>query len=275
MKFAMCNEFCVDWPVDRICKLAVDTGYDGIEFAPFTLAKDVYGITSAQRRDIRKMVSDHGLETVGLHWLLAKTDHLKLHINHPDEAVRERTLEYYRELIACCAEMGGTRMIHGSPGQRAVIEGESYEDTWQRTVDFFASVGPVAQEHGIILCVEPLAKNECTFITTKDEAVQLIEQVDHPNVGLILDCKAMCADVKPIPQLVKEAAEYLRHFHANDDTKSYPGTGTVDFTAALKALADIDYPDWVSIEVFDFNPPPEQIAREGLEHLKASLAEIA
>jgi len=39
MKLAMCNEFCEGWTLDEVCRLAADAGYDGVEIAPFTLAK--------------------------------------------------------------------------------------------------------------------------------------------------------------------------------------------------------------------------------------------
>ena len=44
MKFAMCNEFCDGWPLEDALKLARDTGYHGVEVAPYTLADDVRDI---------------------------------------------------------------------------------------------------------------------------------------------------------------------------------------------------------------------------------------
>ena len=42
------------------------------------------------------MVEDAGLETIGLHWLLAKTE--GLHLTSPDPAVRRRTADYLEGL---------------------------------------------------------------------------------------------------------------------------------------------------------------------------------
>ena len=74
MKFAICNETFQDRSFFEQCQAAEATGYTGIEIAPFTLSDDIARITEAEISDYRKAASDHGLEIVGLHWLLAKTE---------------------------------------------------------------------------------------------------------------------------------------------------------------------------------------------------------
>ncbi len=74
MKFAICNENFQDWPLDRACDFAAECGYRGIEIAPFTLAQRAGDVSPRQRIEISRAVRAAGLEVVGLHWLLAKTD---------------------------------------------------------------------------------------------------------------------------------------------------------------------------------------------------------
>jgi sugar phosphate isomerase/epimerase len=50
-----------------------------------------------------------------------------------------------------------------------------------------------------------------------------------------------------------------------------PGFGDVDFKPILRTLKEVGYNGYVSVEVFDFKPDPETIARESLRYLKASL----
>ena len=189
MKYAMCNELCEDWKIAEVFRLAAEVGYEGVEIAPFTIAESVAEISQEERRRIRASAKDHGVRVAGLHWLLASPK--GLYTNHPDAALREKTRRYFEELIHFCADLGGARMVIGSPKQRDVIEGESYEDTWKRTVDFYRQVSPVAGDCDVVLGMEPLGRRDTNFLNTKDEVIRLIEEVSHANFRLTLDCKAM------------------------------------------------------------------------------------
>jgi sugar phosphate isomerase/epimerase len=101
MRFAICNETFQDWPLTRAFAFSRECGYEGIEIAPFTIASDVKDISPARRAEVRDMAADDGLEVIGLHWLLAKTQ--GYHLTSPDAAVRKATSEYVKELRCSCS----------------------------------------------------------------------------------------------------------------------------------------------------------------------------
>lgn len=267
MNYAFCNELCEGFTLTETCALASRLGYDGLEFAPFTLASRMTEFTSAQRRDLKQTCADHNLDVVGLHWLLAKTE--GFHISTPDDAVRARTLDYYKALIQCCGDIGGKVMIHGSPQQRNVVPGDDPRKARDRAIEFFRGASKTAADHDVTLCLEPLGPKETDIIVTADDAAAMMDEIDSPSVALILDCKAMVAEGADLPATIRKHAARTMHFHANDDNLSYPGSGNLDFTAILAALRDAAYDRYVSIEVFDFSEGAETIARQGLAHLKA------
>jgi len=268
MKFAMCNELCQPPELARSCRLAADAGYDGLEIAPFTLAESVLDIGPSQRDEIRRTAADHGLEIVGLHWLLASPE--GMHLNSPDPRVRQSTVDYLRAEIDLCADLGGRTLVFGSPRQRNVLDGQDRQEVWERTAAAFRHLGARAEARSVVLCVEPLGASETNFIRTAAEARSFIEAVDSPAVKLVLDVKAMCEDEEPIPDIVRRSARWLEHFHANDGNRQGPGFGDTDFAPIAGALREIGYDGWVSVEVFDLSAGPETIAPESLRYLKHS-----
>jgi sugar phosphate isomerase/epimerase len=97
----------------------------------------------------------------------------------------------------------------------------------------------------------------------------LLDRLNHPNFVLHLDVKAMAADEAPAPELIRRHAARTGHFHANDSNRRGPGFGDTDFVPIFRALREVSYPGWVSVEVFDYSPNPETIARESLRYMRA------
>src|SRR5712692_2925362 len=105
MRYAICNEVFEGWEHARVCRLVAELGYTGLELAPFTLAPRITDVHVEQRRLLRRQAEDSGVQIIGLHWLLAKTE--GLHITSPDEAVRRATADYLVELARACRDLGG------------------------------------------------------------------------------------------------------------------------------------------------------------------------
>jgi sugar phosphate isomerase/epimerase len=269
VRFAICNELFEGWDFARVCRFVKDTGYDGLELAPFTLAATADAVTKAQRVELRRQASDAGLEIVGLHWLLARTQ--GFHLTSPDPEVRRRTSAYLMTLAELCGDLGGTVMVFGSPGQRSLLPGVSREAAMDFAAETIRGAVPAFERGGVSLCMEPLTLDETDFVNGCAEAVELIERVAHPSVVLHLDVKAMSSESTPVPDLIRRYAGRTGHFHANDPNRRGPGFGDVKFEPIFTALAEAGYNRWVSVEVFDYSPDPETIARESLHYMRACL----
>jgi sugar phosphate isomerase/epimerase len=143
-------------------------------------------------------------------------------------------------------------------------------------IEAFREAVPVAERAGVTICLEPLPPPDCTFITTTGEAIEVIEAVQHPNLRLILDVKSLAGEQAltgaTIPDIIRRTAPYVAHVRANDANMGYPGSGAIDFVPIFRALADGGYDGYVSVEVFDFSPGPETIARKSIEYLRQTHA---
>ena len=76
-------------------------GYDGVEIAPFTLNPNPADLTEADAEEIGKVTRKHGLEVVGLHWLLVQPP--GMHLTTADKFVRDRTAAFGCHLARLCA----------------------------------------------------------------------------------------------------------------------------------------------------------------------------
>ncbi|WP_152052173.1 sugar phosphate isomerase/epimerase family protein [Tautonia marina] len=271
IRFGICNELFEGWDLARTCAEVKSIGYEGIELAPFTLAPLITMLGKDRRAEIRRTIADAGLETIGLHWLLAKTE--GYHLTSPDPTVRFNTIDYLKVLIEATKDMGGSVMVFGSPKQRDIAMDVSREDGERFAVEVLQAVTDDLEAHGVELCMEPLTSEETNFLTSIDETRALIERVGHPKVTLHLDVKAMSSDPGgTVPDLIRQHAPYAGHFHANDPNLRGPGMGATDFGPIMKALVDSGYDRWVSVEVFDFTPGAEETARQSLDCLRRTLA---
>ena len=273
MRFAICNETFQDWPFDKAFVFAAELGYTGLEIAPFTINTNVYEITAQKRGEVRKQADSAGLEIIGLHWLLAKTT--GYYLTTPDDAVRKKTAEYLADLGRFCRDLGGSLMVLGSPQQRNLLPGVTHEQAMELAADCLRQAMPTLEQCGVTLAVEPLGPKDGTFLHTADLGARLCEMVASPHCRLHLDCKAMATETKPIPQILREQRRLVHHFHANDPNMRGPGMGELDFVPIFQTLAEIDYRGWVSVEVFDYTPGVEALARESMANMKKCLDKLA
>ncbi len=252
--------------MDRACGFAAECGYTGIEIAPFTLAARAGDVSYAQREAVRRQAGTAGLEVVGLHWLLAKTE--GFHLTSPDAAVCKRTADYLIELTRLCGDLGGRVMVLGSPVQRNLAEGMTKARGMDYATEVLCAVLPVLESNRVVLALEPLGPQETNFLLTAAEAVELIDRAGSPQIRLHLDCKAMATEATPIVELIHRNGQWLAHFHANDPNRQGPGFGSLDFVPIFEALKEVRYDGWVSVEVFDYAPGIERLARESIEYMR-------
>jgi D-psicose/D-tagatose/L-ribulose 3-epimerase len=201
-----------------------------------------------------------------------------------DAEVRRKTREHLQSCIKTVAETGASIMagplyspVGFLPGHRRT------NDEWRYAVECFQELGPVLQENGVTVAIEPLNRYETYFLNTAEDAVRLGKEVNHPQVGILFDTYHANIEEKSIPEAIGQAAPYLRHFHSCENDRGIPGTGNIDWTAVFGALKAANYNGWLTIESFGFSlgslsaaasiwrdlaPQAENIAFDGVKFLR-------
>ncbi|MBX3420325.1 MAG: sugar phosphate isomerase/epimerase [Pirellulaceae bacterium] len=270
MRMALCNELFQEWSWQRALELTVQCGYTGWEIAPFTLSDRPTELPSSERRRLAAQVHSAGVEVVGLHWLLAKTQ--GYHLTTSDEATRSRTADYLSQLSQLCRDLGGSLMVLGSPQQRNFDPQQmNHHRATDNAVTVLEQLLPALERHQVTLALEPLGPGEGNFWNEAAQVVQVIQRLDSPWIRLHLDVKAMSTEPQPIADVIRHNAVWMHHFHANDPNLLGPGMGDVDFQPIFAALKQVAYQGWISVEVFDYRPGIETIARESMRNMRAAM----
>ena len=269
-KFAMCNECMEGQPWEEQCKIMSDAGYTGVEIAAFTLVEEsVNELSPAQRAELSQVMNDYGLECVGLHWLLTPPPE-GLHFTTPDQVVRDRTVQYLADLVDFCADLNGKVMIFGSPNQRST-DGISVTEAKKHFADGLARVADHAADRDVKILVETLDSSQTDVVNTMAESLEIVNMVSHPAIGTMFDYHNTVDESESLETLIRTYFDHIEHVQIQEMDGRHLGTGDAitAYVDSFKALRELNYDKWVSLEIFDFAPGGKVIAEESMEVLNA------
>lgn len=268
-KYAMCNESMrqLSWP-DQ-CRIIAQAGYQGIEIAAFTLVNEsVLELDSRKRTEMKTVMHDQGIECAGLHWLLMPPPP-GLHFTIPDDRVRSKTIDYVKNLVDFCADLGGNIMVFGSPKQRN-SQGIPVSQAIQNFIDGLTALADHAQHRQVKILIEPLDHTQTDVVNTVAQAVEIVKKLNHPAIQTMFDFHNTPDETESFASLVQRYSQYIHHIHVQEMDGKHLGTGDgVNlYQSTFQLLKDINYNQWISLEVFDFTPGGETIARESMRVLQ-------
>jgi D-psicose/D-tagatose/L-ribulose 3-epimerase len=256
-----------------------EAGFDGVELPLFHPA----GYPAST---IRRAFAENGLDCA---FTVVMVD--DLNTISGDAGVRARTRQFLADCIKTAADTGAKIMagplyapVGFIPGRRRTA------DEWKWAVEAFQALGPVAQANGVTLAMEPLNRFETYFLNIAEDGARLCDEINHPNVGLLIDTFHANIEERNIAAAYRTAARHLKHVHTCENDRGAPGSGHVEWGEVFAALHDIGYDGWLTIESFgfalgglssaasiwrDLAPTPDAIAFEGVKFLKQAAATAA
>lgn len=282
MKFGVSSysfsKYLLDTKCDyiKICDLAKDFGYDGIEFTP--LEEKAYGITDdpiKTAKEIREHCERIGLEicayTVGANLCGENADsQLEALLRHIDvaEALGAKTLRH-----DVCYSLPKTHLY-------------SYRDAIKEMVPRIRKATKSAEKKGIRTCTE----NHGYIFQAPERVEELILAVNEKNYGWLCDIgNFLCVDADPA-KAVSIAAPYTFHVHAKDflyksgDVEcpegfftnsngnhlrgTVIGHGVVPVKNCITILKKAGYDGWLSVEFEGMESCLDAI-KAGLNYLKS------
>jgi sugar phosphate isomerase/epimerase len=194
----------------------------------------------------------------------------------PDRHYRQIRIDHTTRALTLAKELGA-RCITTEPGG-PVEPGASWSGALRLFVEMLKPVIEHAENESVLLLIEP---EPGLLIETADQFLELMQHIDSPAVGMNFDIgHAYCVKDDPattIPRVKK----YIRHFHLEDIAATrvhhhlVPGEGAIDFAAALRAIQEIGYDGWITIELYPYVDDPDEAARIALARVKKILSEAS
>ena len=209
---------------------------------------------------------------------------------HPDAAIRANGMAYIRGCIDACETLGATNLvgpIYSAVGRTWAMTPEERARDTDLLVTNLKELSAYAGDHGVVLCIEPLNRFETSFINLAEQAIKVVDRVDHPACQIMLDTFHMNIEEKSLGDAIRAAGPRLKHVHACGNDRGAPGSDHTPWEDVAQALSDIDYDGPVVIESFTAKvksiaraaaiwralaPSQDALAADGLAFLKQLLA---
>lgn len=175
-------------------------------------------------------------------------------ITNFDPKVRAAGTDYLKQCVQYTSEIGAnffSGVIYGL--HLKSHPARPSEELIQMVAVQLKEVARYAGELGVTIGIEPINRHETFMVNTCKQALALKHMIGEPNVKIHLDTYHMNIEEKSLAGAVRDAGKDLGHIHLNENDWGIPGTGHLDWDGVFRALREIDYKGYASLEcVIDF-----------------------
>lgn len=249
MKYAINNWVYDDEPLRRTFTRLSRYGYDGIELKG---EPDLYDI--AEIKSLCQEFNMHVTSVLGWNiWGIPGRD-----LSSPDEVERNAAVQFLKGCVDFTIQVGAPiLLVLPFPAGRTTPTGDPQsEDEWlslaeterDNAVESVRQVSGYALSQDLILAVEPINRFETYQLTTLDQAIGFLQEVDADNVKINLDTYHMNIDESDPVEAVLRAGDFLVHMHVADSNRQAPGSGHTDFIGLFKALKEVNFDGTLALE---------------------------
>ena len=256
-----------------------DTGFDGVEIPVFEGSEQDYSKLAVLLDELQldrtavTAIGDPGMNLIS-----------------GEARERQAGIDYMKWALDCTAALGASQIsgpLHSTLGH---FSGSGpTEAELARSLECQRAIGTHAASVGVTVGLEALNRFECYLVNTMDALSAHLDEIDHPNIRAMYDTfHANIEETDPVGALVRNA-RHVSHIHISENDRGVPGRGNLPWAETYRAIHDIGYDGWLTIESFgrglpdlaaatkvwrDFAESPEAVYREGYQHIRSSLQAV-
>ena len=147
----------------------------------------------------------------------------------------------------------------------------SWDKVWENYVDSIKICVDIVEDNNMFFALE---SHPYVIISSIDAYLRLFDQLNSPNIGANLDTGHSFVQREYVPLAIYKLKGKLLHLHIRDgdgllDYNLPAGMGIIDWNTVIKALEDIEYEGFLSIELSNYENPAKYLkfAKEYLESI--------
>jgi len=258
------------YTLDETIRRIASFGYDGIEIGCASPHAWPDYLSPERRKEIAGLLRKEKLNVAAM--LPAPGGGPGMNPASPLPEERAFTIQHYKDVVRLAHdwECPTVMWIAGW-----VVHGTAQRDAWQYSVEGLRDVARYAQELGVTMVIEPTAADS-NLVDTADDAIEMSEQVGESNVKLMFDTYHALYRNEVASDYVYRMKDKLHHVHIADTDRLPPGMGRCNFPSVLKALKEIGYPGYLSMEVgfHTRQADPDWYAETSIQYLKEQLQKL-
>jgi fructoselysine 3-epimerase len=253
------------YPLEETIKRIARIGYDGIEIGAASPHAYPPTLSESRKKEIKTVLAGEGIALSSM--LPALSGGPGHNVASPIPEERRYTIEHYKDVIRLCSYWGGKTVLY-IPGW--IVFGTSRAQAWEWSREALSELAETGREEGVTLAIEPTSYDS-NLIDTAEHAIELMEEVAHPNVKLMFDTFHVLYRREVMSDYVYRMGSDLHHIHLSDNDRLVPGQGRGDFPGLLEALKDVQFDGYLTFEIgFDRRDvEPDRVAREAYQYLKS------
>ena len=249
---------------DDLCRCierCADLGYDGVELA----------LRHASQVDvprIKQRLAATGLEIpcISTGQIFA-ADHL--YFTHPDGSVRDRAVDRIIDMIRLASEFNA--MVNLGRVRGTIHAEDNLGTARDRYVDCLSRCVEIAEPLAVELLVEPVNRYEVNFINNCAQGLELIRDSGLRCTRLMPDTFHMNIEDASFRDALVEARHFIGYVHVADSNRLAPGWGHIPFNEIFGILREINYNDWITVEILP-EPDPDSAAQQAIKFLRSRFA---
>ena len=135
--------------------------------------------------------------------------------------------------------------------------GHTLSHARQLLVDALKILADDSGEYGLSLALQPMSSRECSFLTSLDETLEIINECNHPLVRMAFDVYQLWKEPRLL-QRIPEIAPLVTTLQLCDQRdppqsefdQLLPGDGEIPLEAITKAFLDADYQGFFEIKIW-------------------------